>query len=171
MEFAHTPIAAGELTLSNSAGTREAWELRHGNHLVGLVERSLRRTRVSGGQSGYWSVTRGRLRLGSRLVFRPSVSIGPIVTYQPHLLRRGGRLVLSEQRSFKLRSPGLVGRSWRLVDEEGAEFTRANFSRQGQWLLHLSVEAAREPAAHLIVLATCYVIVADYQTPKGYGGG
>jgi hypothetical protein len=158
------------MTLVDRRPEREAWELRRGDQLVGLIERSPRRTRVSG-QSGYWSVVRGRRRFGWRLVFRPPRSTAPVAAYHPRFLRGGGRLVLSEERTYTLRPPGLLGKSWMLTDKEGGEFTRATFSGAGQWLLDLDLEAAREPAALLILLATCYVIVADDQAPKGHALG
>ena len=148
-----------QLTLLDRVAERGAWELRRGNELIGLIERSPRRTRVSG-QGTYWSVVRARRRFGGRLVFRPPGSIAPSAEYHTGLLRRGGRLVLSDKRSLRLRPPGLVGKSWKLSREGGGEFTRARFSGVGEWLLELDAEAAREPAALLIVLATCYVIVA-----------
>lgn len=158
-------LLAGELTLLDRVAERNAWELRRGDELVGLVERSPRRTRVSG-QGVHWSVVRGRRRFGGRLAFRAPGSLSPSAAYHSSLLRRGGTLVLSEQRSFRLRPPGVFGKSWRLSHEGGAEFVQARFGGAGQWLLDLDAEAGREPAALLIVLATCYVIVADSQAPQ-----
>jgi hypothetical protein len=159
-------LPAGELTLSGRAAQPGAWELRRGDEVVGLVERSRARTRVSG-QGVYWSVARGRGRLGSRLVFRPPGGRTPTAEYHPRLVRGGGRLALSNQRSFKLRAPGFFGKSWRLSDEDGEDFATATISAIGEWLWQLDAKCLREPAALLVLLATSYVIVADYQAPKG----
>jgi hypothetical protein len=164
-EQGNLSLPGGELTLVDRVAEREAWELRRGDEPVGLVERSPRRTRVSG-QGVHWSVVRARRRFGGRLVFRPPGSLVASAAYQSTPLRRGGTLVVSEQRAFALRPPGVFGKSWRLSGEDGAEFVQARFSGAGQWLLDLDAEAAREPAALLIVLATCYLIVADSQAPQ-----
>ena len=87
-----------------------------------------------------------------------------MASYYPRRLLPGGTLAVSEERWFKLRPPGLFGKAWNLSDAEGREFTRIPF-RPGWgrgWLLHLDKSAASEPEASLIVLATCYVIVADW---------
>jgi hypothetical protein len=87
-----------------------------------------------------------------------------MASYYPRRLLPGGTLALSEERWFKLHPPGLFGKAWKLSDAEGREFTRIPFSRGWPakgWLLRLDKSAAGEPEALLIVLATCYAIVAD----------
>ena len=87
-----------------------------------------------------------------------------MASYYPRRLLPGGTLAVSEERWFKLRPPGLFGKAWKLSDGEGREVTRIPFSRGWPargWLLRLDKRAAGEPEALLIVLATCYAIVAD----------
>jgi hypothetical protein len=97
-----------------------------------------------------------------------------MASYYPRPLLPGGTLALSEERWFKLRPPGAFGKAWKLSDRNGREFTRIPISSQGYpartWLLRLDKIAADEPEALLIVLATCYAIVADQgQRPLSTG--
>jgi hypothetical protein len=85
--------------------------------------------------------------------------------YYPRHLLPGGRLALSDQRRFDLRPPGMFGKAWKLSHADGKQFTRIPIISQGHpariWLLRLDQSAAGEPEALLIVLATCYAVVAD----------
>jgi hypothetical protein len=166
-------LAPGELTLDGREGTVDTWELRHGDKLVGVIEMSPRRTRVSG-RSGSWSVASQRHRLGHRLAFTPIDVDGGMAYYYPRHLLPGGRLALSGQRRFDLRPPGMFGNAWKLSHADGKEFARIAIISQGHpartWLLRLDRSAAGEPEALLIVLTTCYAIVADQaQRPLSTG--
>jgi hypothetical protein len=159
--FHFSELAPGELTLDNRDGAPSTWELRQEDELVGVIESSPRVAQVSG-RSGSWAVRSHRQRRG--LVFTPSDVDGAMASYYPRRLLPGGTLALSEERWFELRPPGLFGKAWKLSDAEGRKFTRIPFSPNWPargWLLRLDEGAAGEPEALLIVLSTCYVIVAD----------
>jgi len=166
-------LAVGELTLSSDGESRDSWKLQHDEELVGHIQRSPEATRVRG-RSGCWRVERARHRLDRRLLFRPVDTDEPMASYYPRHLLPGGTLALSDEHWFELRPPGVFGKAWKLSDEEGREFTRIPISSQGwparEWLLHLDERSASEPAALLVVLATCYAIVADQaQNPLSTG--
>lgn len=162
--FEFSALAAGELTLDGREGTVDTWELRHGDKLVGVIEMPPRRARVSG-RSGTWSVASQRHRLGHRLTCTPINVDRAAAYYHPRHLLPGGRLALSDQRRFDLRPPGIFGKAWKLSHGDGREFTRIPIISKGHpartWLLRLDHGAAGEPEALLIVLTTCYAIVAD----------
>jgi hypothetical protein len=119
-------------------------------------------------------VTSQRHRLGWRLVFTPADADRAMASYYPRHLSPGGTLALPDERWFKLRPPGLFGNAWKLSDGEGTEFRRIPINRQGWpariWLVRLDEDAAGDPDALLIVLATCYPIIADQvQKPLSTG--
>jgi hypothetical protein len=94
--------------------------------------------------------------------------------YYPRQLLPGGTLTLSDQRRFVLRPPGMFGKAWKLSHGDGEEFTRIPIISRGHpartWLIRLDQRGAGEPEALLIVLATCYAIVADQaQRPLSTG--
>jgi hypothetical protein len=106
--FDFRELGAGELTLESRDGAPSTWELRHGNELVGVIESSPRRARISG-RSGFWAVRSRRQRRG--LVFRSSDADIANAYYYPRRLLPGGTLALSEERWFKLRPPGVFGKA------------------------------------------------------------
>jgi hypothetical protein len=144
-------------------------ELRHGDKLLGVVEIS---PRVSG-RSGSWAVASQRHRIGHRLAFTPIEVDGAMAEYYPRHLLPGGRLALCDQRG-STSSARDVGKAWKLSHGNGREFARIAIISQGHpaktWRLGLDQSAADEPEALLIVLTTCYAIVADQaQRPLSTG--
>jgi hypothetical protein len=50
-----------------------------------------------------------------------------MASYNPRRLLPGGTLVVSDERWFKRRPPGVFGKARDLSDAEGKEFTRITF--------------------------------------------
>jgi hypothetical protein len=157
-------LAPGELMLSSDSQSRDTWQLRQDDAIVGTILRSSGETGVAG-RSGRWQVTRSERQLRTSLNFRPIGMDAPSASYQPRFVLPGGQLVLSDERFFELRPPGVFGKAWKVSDKTAGEFTQVTISSQGwparEWVFHLDREAASQPSALLVVLATAYVIVAD----------
>ena len=167
-------VADSELTFGYLRNLSGAWELRHGDELVGVVDRPSELVR---GEAGTWRVGVGRL-LAWRLVFMPLEQPAPIATYVPRRLLPGGTITLSDERSYRLRPcRRFLAPGWTLSDAQGTELVRARhaegrWDELKEWSFELRSGVADEPAGPLVVLATCYVIlVAEEQRPWSSAGG
>lgn len=164
-------FAASELTFSYPQTPHGPWELRHGGDLVGIVDRTSGLVR---GEGGSWRVEVARRVLGWRLVLKAVEQPQPSGSYTPRHVLPGGTIALSEGGSYILRPQRLFGQAWTVSDAHGTELARVWPGREawvpGSWSVGLGPSVADEPAALLIVLTTCFVILVDQaQRPLSSG--
>lgn len=160
-----------ELTFAYRRSPHGLWELRQGEDLVGIVDRTSGLVR---GEGGSWRVEVVRRVLGWRLIFKPVDQRQPIASYKPRHVLPGGTIALSEGRSYTLRLQKLFGQAWTVSDAQSAELARVWPEREarvpGSWIVGLGASVSNEPAALLIVLATCFAILVDQpQRPLSSG--
>jgi hypothetical protein len=164
--FEFSDLSPGEwiLDVRENAFRRGEWELRNGETLVGMVERSDLIGRIRG-RGCAWSAARQRRRrrIGWRLVFDPMHDDGDLACFYPRHLLPGGTVVLSEDDWYELHPPGWRGTSWRLVAPDGELFAEAEIERLSwdvkRWRLTVGEWAVARPSPLLVSLAACYAIV------------
>ena len=164
-------LAGRELSFCYHRTPHGSWELRGGGDLVGLVDR---RSGVVRGVAGSWRVEVIRRVVGWRLLFKPGDQRLPVASYKPRQVLPGGTIVLSDGRSFTLRLQKLFGQAWTVSDAQGTELARVWPEREayvpGSWTVGLRASVADEPAALLVVLASCFAILVNQaQRPLSSG--
>jgi hypothetical protein len=112
--------------------------------------------------------------VGWRLLFKPVGQRQPIASYKPRHVLPGGTITLSDGRSYTLRLQKPFSQARTVSDAQGTEVARVWPGREawvpGSWILGLSAGVSNEPAALLIVLATCFAILVDQaQRPLSSG--
>ncbi len=164
-------LAGSELVFSYRRHPSGPWELRHRDELVGVVDRQSEMVRA---EAGSWRVEVARRLFGWRLTFSP-LEPGPIASYLPRHMLPGGSIALSDERSYRLRPRSLFARGWTVSDAQGTELVRVRRAdedrqRPGEWVVDLGSGVTDEPAAPLVLLATCYAVLVDQaQRPSSLG--
>jgi hypothetical protein len=152
-----------------------SWLLAQAGRPVGVIERAAGGTSLRT-PTGEWRVELGRRprRLGWHLEFIPADGGEPVLQYHPRGLLPGGRLVVSDIRRYRLRSP-LLRADWKLAAVPGGEIARIGF-RQREPIRYLTMQlafakkAADEPMLLVVILAAGVAMLIHDEAPKTVGG-
>jgi hypothetical protein len=152
-----------------------SWLLAQAGRPVGMIERAAGGTSLRTPTEEWRAEVRRRpRRLGWHLEFTRADGGDPVLHYRPRGVLPGGRLVVTDKRRYRLRSP-LLRADWRLTAVPGGEIARIGF-RQREPIRYLTMQlafgenAADEPMLPVVIMAASLAILIHDEEPKTVGG-
>jgi hypothetical protein len=163
--------------INQSLAPRERWRLEQAGRPVAAIERTTAGWSLDT-PAEHWeaAVRRRRRRLGWHLEFTPAEAGGPVLSFYPHTLRPGGRLVLAQGGLYTLGRRYLLSSEWELAAVSGGALARITLwtRRPGAAKIYgpragLRPGAEREPHLMLLLGATCVALAIHHQQPRVIG--
>ena len=156
---------------------RERWRLEHAGRPVAAIGQTTAGWLLGTAAERWVAAVRRRPRhLGWHLEFTPADGGRSVLSFYPHTLRPGGRLVLAQGGRYTLGRRYLLASEWELAAVSGGALARITLwtRRPGAAKIYgpragLRPGAEREPHLVLLLGAACVALAIHHQQPRVIG--